>query len=275
MIHEISPSILDNAYKSVDIDAGSRMAIFLGHKILLKETAQGIAYPCYADVKEHIENYRYLFSMNGQSYFLGTLKEGHEKVLSAYKSYSSDEIKECQPVELAFAAMTAMHLDGWYKNSGYCGRCGHETRHHPSMRMMQCPSCGNMIFPRISPCVICAVTDGERLLVTQHAPGHGYALVAGFMEIGETAEECCAREVFEETGVHITDVRYYASQPWGCDGNMMFGYTARLDGSHHIELDQNELSSARWLKPEEIPEPEDKSSLTREMIRRFRKGQLF
>ena len=94
------------------------------------------------------------------------------------------------------------------------------------------------------------------------------------MEIGETAEECVAREVLEETGLHIEYIKYYGSQPWGFDGNLMLGYTARLSGSHKISLDDHELSKAIWLKPEEIPEIPDYSSLTREMIRRFRMGTL-
>ena len=142
--------------------------------------------------------------------------------------------------------------------------------------MMRCPTCGNLMFPKISPAIIVAVTDGERLLLTKYAGRKtaAYALVAGFIEIGETAEECVAREVFEETGLHIKDIRYYGSQPWGFDGNLMLGYTAQLDGTHEIELDQNELATAVWLKPEEIPDIADYSSLTREMIRRFKYGHL-
>lgn len=132
------------------------------------------------------------------------------------------------------------------------------------------------MFPKISPAIIVAVTDGERLLLTKYAGRRtaAYALVAGFVEIGETAEECVAREVLEETGLHIEHIKYYGSQPWGFDGNLMLGYTARLSGSHKISLDDHELSKAIWLKPEEIPEIPDYSSLTREMIRRFRMGTL-
>ena len=142
---------------------------------------------------------------------------------------------------------------------------------------MRCPSCGNMMFPKISPAIIVAVTDdNNRLLLTKYAgkTQDQYALVAGFVEIGETLEECVQRELMEEVGIKVKDIRYYASQPWGFAGNLMVGFTAKLDGSDQIHLDENELGLARWLTPEEIPEIEDYSSLTREMIRRFKHGCL-
>lgn len=87
---------------------------------------------------------------------------------------------------------------------------------------MRCPSCGNTMFPKISPAIIVAVTDDKnRLLVTKYAgrTSDQYALVAGFVEIGETLEECVQRELMEEVGIRVKDIRYYASQPWGCVGN--------------------------------------------------------
>ena len=142
---------------------------------------------------------------------------------------------------------------------------------------MRCPSCGNMMFPKISPAIIVAVTDdNNRLLLTKYAgkTQDQYALVAGFVEIGETLEECVQRELMEEVGIKVKDIRYYASQPWGFVGNLMVGFTAKLDGSDQIHLDETELGLARWLTPDEIPEIEDYSSLTREMIRRFKHGCL-
>ena len=98
--------------------------------------------------------------------------------------------------------------------------------------------------------------------------------MAGFVEIGETLEECVQRELMEEVGIRVKDIRYYASQPWGCVGNLMVGFTAKLDGSDQIHLDKTELGLAKWLTPEEVPEIDDYSSLTREMIRRFKHGCL-
>lgn len=141
---------------------------------------------------------------------------------------------------------------------------------------MRCPACGNLVFPRIAPAIVAAVQHDGKLLLTKYAHGDGnYALVAGFVEIGETAEECVAREVMEETGLRVKNVRYYDSQPWGFAGNLMLAYTAELDGEDaEINCDESELAVAEWVSPEKIPEIFDYSSLTREMIRRFREGKL-
>lgn len=275
MIHEIAPEILDNQFRRNDIQDDSCVMLFFGGRLLLSVKNGQICYPQYRKVKDMIGRYVYLFSLSGRGYFLAEPLRP-ETEYEGFVAVTAIQLRDKQPVSEAFAGMTALHLYRWYASVQFCGCCGNRTVHDESQRMMRCPSCGNLMFPKISPAIIVAVTDGERLLLTKYAGRKtaAYALVAGFVEIGETAEECVAREVFEETGLHVKDIRYYGSQPWGFDGNLMLGYTARLDGTHEIELDQNELSTAVWLKPEEIPEIPDYSSLTREMIRRFKHGHL-
>lgn len=275
MIHEIAPEILDNQYRRENIQDDSSIMLFFEGRLLLSTKNGQISYPRYAQVKNKIGRYVYLFSLSGRGYFLAE-PLFTETEYEGFQAVTAIQLRDKQPVSEAFAGMTALHLYRWYASVQFCGCCGSQTEHDKSQRMMRCPTCGNLMFPKISPAIIVAVTDGERLLLTKYAGRKtaAYALVAGFIEIGETAEECVAREVFEETGLHIKDIRYYGSQPWGFDGNLMLGYTAQLDGTHEIELDQNELATAVWLKPEEIPEIADYSSLTREMIRRFKHGRL-
>jgi NAD+ diphosphatase len=133
-----------------------------------------------------------------------------------------------------------------------------------------------MVFPKIAPAVLAAVFHDGKLLLTKYAHGDGnYALVAGFVEIGETAEQCVEREVFEETGLRVKNIRYYDSQPWGFAGNLMLAYTAELDGDDvTIRRDASELAVAEFVAPENLTDISDYNSLTREMIRRFRKGEL-
>ena len=275
MIHEIAPEILDNQYRRENIQDDSSIMLFFEGRLLLSTKNGQISYPRYAQVKNKIGRYVYLFSLSGRGYFLAE-PLFTETEYEGFQAVTAIQLRDKQPVSEAFAGMTALHLYRWYASVQFCGCCGNRAKHDENQRMMRCPSCGYMMFPKISPAIIVAVTDGERLLLTKYAGRKtaAYALVAGFIEIGETAEECVAREVFEETGLHIKNIRYYGSQPWGFDGNLMLGYTAHLDGTHKIELDQNELSTAVWLKPEEIPEIADYSSLTREMIRRFKHGRL-
>ena len=136
---------------------------------------------------------------------------------------------------------------------------------------MRCPKCGNMIFPRISPAVIVAVTKGDYLLLTKYA-GRSYtryALIAGYTEIGETLEQTVQREVMEEVGLQVTNIRYYKSQPWGIDGNLLMGFYCDLEGDDTIRLDRTELSLAEWHHRSALPAHDDGISLTREMMRVF------
>lgn len=171
--------------------------------------------------------------------------------------------------------MTAWHLYCWYRDSRFCGRCGTATVHDGKERMMRCPACGNMIFPRIAPACIIALTHGDKLILSKYANRSytRYGLLAGFVEIGETAEECVAREVMEEVGLRVKNIRYYKSQPWGIAGNLSIGYFCDLDGDDRVTLDETELASAEWFDRRALPAQDDGISLTREMIRVFGEGK--
>ena len=122
--------------------------------------------------------------------------------------------------------------------------------------------------------MIVAVTDGDRLLLTRYQ-GRSYVkyvLIAGYVEIGETLEDTVRREVFEETGLHVKNIRYYKSQPWGFTDTMLSGFYCTLDGSDRVTLQESELSEAVWMHREEIPPRENDVSLTSEMIEHFRLG---
>ncbi len=187
------------------------------------------------------------------------------------------QIRQLKSKNICFAALTAWHLFNWYRTNRFCGNCGHPTLHDSKERMMRCPECGNMIFPRINPAVIIALTNGDKLMLAQHAAikTKRYGLIAGFIEIGETAEEAVAREVMEEIGLKVKNIRYYKSQPWGIAGNLSIGYFCDLDGTDKVTIDKTELSSAQWHTRDSLP-PEaadDGISLTREMIRIFGEGK--
>lgn len=141
--------------------------------------------------------------------------------------------------------------------------------------MLQCPCCQNQVFPKIAPAVIVGVTDGRKILMTKYANREykRYALIAGFTEIGETAEETVKREVEEEVGLHVKNIRYYKSQPWGFDSNLLLGYFCELEEHEAIHLDKNELSTAEWIDYADIPDDPEGLSLTREMMVFFREEQ--
>ena len=275
MIHEIAPEHLDNQYYPYEPDENSRICIMGKGTMLGKKGTDPFEFPSYEQVKDRTDHYQYLFSIDDRKYFSASLTV--QELPEDTDWLDMNTIRKAAGNSEAMAGITAMHLINWYRSVQYCGRCGQKAEHDSKERMMRCPACGNMMFPKINPAVVVAVTDGERLLLTRYAhvtQKNSYALVAGFVEIGETAEECCIREVLEEVGVHIKNVKYYKTQPWGVAGNLMMGYTAVLDGEKDITLDRNELAEAVWLTPDEIPDIDDYSSLTREMIRYFKQGKL-
>ena len=142
---------------------------------------------------------------------------------------------------------------------------------------MICPKCGNILYPRINPAVIIGVIDKEanKLLVTRYKVGYGHnALVAGFTEIGETLEETVSREVMEEAGIHVTNIRYYKSQPWGIASDILVGFFCEVTGDREITMDNNELKFASWLSPKEIELQPLEYSLTNEMMKVFKEGDV-
>ena len=143
-------------------------------------------------------------------------------------------------------------------------------------RALICISCGHKIHPAIAPCVIVAVTNKDSLLLTTYTRHNlrKYVLVAGFVEIGESAEDAAVREVMEETGLRIKNLRYYATQPWGAGGSLAIGFIADVDGDASIRLDKRELSAATWTPRSAIPDQNDESSMTMDMLKHFAKGDF-
>ena len=174
-----------------------------------------------------------------------------------------------------FAVFTAYHLWKWYSANRFCGACGKTTEHSRSERALICPECGNTIYPRINPAVIIGVTNGNRLLITRYRRGYAHnALIAGFTEIGETVEETVSREVMEEAGLRVKNIRYYKSQPWGVASDLLMGFFCEVDGDTDIHMDDNELKYAAWLRPEEIELQPNNYSLTNEMMNLFKDGKF-
>jgi len=173
-----------------------------------------------------------------------------------------------------FVIYTAWQLANWYRNNKFCGRCGKPSFLDYKERAIRC-SCGNVIYPRINPAVIVGIKNGDKLLVTKYRQGYKYyALVAGFTEIGETLEETVAREVMEEVGLKVKNIRYYKSQPWGIAEDILAGFYCDVDGDDTITMDQGELKVAQWVTRDEIELQPEEYSLTNEMMMRFKDGQV-
>lgn len=280
MIQDLDFGYLDNHYeKHVPCDDDVVICVSGKDVLIHRDENRYLTLPTWGEVKEWNETWekwfeepvQYIFTLQERRYFLWMGKSGAFDD-SKYTYEPAMMLRQRRSKNICFAIMTAWHLYNWYHSNLFCGKCGKKTIHDEKERMMRCPVCGNMIFPRINPAVIIGIISGEKIMLATHAANTArYGLIAGFIEIGETAEEAVAREVMEEVGLKVKNIRYYKSQPWGVAGNLSLGYFCEVDGDDTPNIDEDELHSATWHHKNEIPEgaKDDGISLTREMIRVF------
>ena len=277
MIQDIAPHIFRNEYSPAAPTADSLALCFDEDKVLVRvdEAARTVSFPRFADLPEEpADSCRYLFSLDGTAYFWH--KTPAALPGEDYRWERPQIFREYGPSWLAFAGITGSQLYRWYRSRQFCGRCGGAMAHDEAERAMVCPQCNIREYPKLSPAVIVAVTDGNNLLMSRYAnsqPGR-YALVAGFTEIGETIEATVHREVMEEVGLRVKNLRYYKSQPWSFTDSLLVGFYAELEGSPEITLDKNELAEAIWMPREQIQPATSDISLTSEMIQMFRLSQF-
>lgn len=233
----------------------------------------------------------YLFSIDEIPYFMVRSAEG-DPALKLAEEENQETFQEdgsgkfsfqgpayfriMQPEYQAFAAITAVQLFRWKESRKFCGCCGGRTEDSRTERALVCTKCGHTEYPKICPAVIVAVTDGDRLLMSRYKGRayRGYALIAGFVEIGETFEETVRREVMEEVGLKVKNIRYYKSQPWAFTDTEMIGFFAELDGDDAIRLQEDELSEAGWYRRDEIPEDVSSISVGSEMKMAFKHQRI-
>ncbi len=270
MIQEISPSVFDNRFEERPPEPDSYAVFVRGRALLADLSAGDIRLPLFSELTAAAGEFIRLFSVDGRDFYLCVESCAPED--SRFGYVPARELMWMEPRPLAFASVVACQLGEWYACNRFCGRCGAGLERSRRERMLLCPACGNAIYPKISPAVIVAVFDGDRLLLTKYAGrGEGsYALVAGFAEIGETIEDTVRREVFEETGLRVKDLRFYKSQPWPLSDSLLMGFWCRLDGPDKITMDETELAVAEWVRRCDIPERDGRVSLTGEMINYFK-----
>lgn len=273
MIQDIFPHKLDNHFYPARIPNDNSYVMTFRHQDIL---VKGEYFPRAGELSEESRGKLiYLFALDEDYYFFLDAGDEATALPSGYefvnvRTFRRSGIAEKQNVFLAF---TALQLANWYRGNKYCGWCGKKTSIDDKERALRC-ECGNVIYPRIVPAVIVGVTNGDKILVTQYKTGYAhYALVAGFTEIGETLEETVAREVMEETGLRVKNIRYYKSQPWGIVDDILVGFYCDVDGDDTINMDEGELKVAEWRTREEIELQPDDYSLTNEMMKMFKEGR--
>ena len=272
MIQDIEPSRLNNAFMPQDPRAEDNVLLFDSDgKMLVRTESSGIMFTTGRDIPAG--DAVYLFSVDAVRYFC--VLEPAEAPLPGFEFRTVRELRDAGGGKELYAAFTAYHLWRWYADNRLCGRCGGPNDCHPSERALQCRCCGNVVYPRINPAVIVGVIKGDSLLITRYRKGYSHnALIAGFTEIGETLEQTVRREVMEEAGVRVHNIRYYKSQPWGIAQDLLVGFYCDADRDSVIRMDPDELKYADWVRREDIILQPNNLSLTNEMMRLFKEGKV-
>ncbi len=171
------------------------------------------------------------------------------------------------PEPLVALGARAFQVVEWDRTHRYCGRCGTATRDKGGERAKECPACGYVAYPRVSPAMMALVTHGRNLLLARsHRFPHGmYSALAGFVEPGETIEDCVRREVKEEVGVDVGALTYFASQSWAFPHSLMIAYTAEYAGGELVP-DGTEIADVRWFAADALPEMPPSLSIARRLI---------
>lgn len=274
MIQDIEPHVFKNQYERRSPEGEDFVFAFKGRNLLIKKDEDRIYVPRVKDISAAEDELIYIFAIDDKRFYIYFPAEEKEIELQGFEYATLRTLRAAQPMALSFAGETAWHLYLWYRDNRFCGRCGSRTQFHLKERAMECPECKNVIYPKIAPAVIVGITDGDSIVVTRYKGREykGIALVAGFCEIGESMEDTVRREVMEEVGLKVKNIRYYKSQPWGFDQNILAGYYCELDGERKITRQEDELSVAEWITRDELQEQTNIISLTAEMIENFRRN---
>jgi NAD+ diphosphatase len=169
--------------------------------------------------------------------------------------------------ELLYLSFRAIHLLDWSQKTKFCKRCGMKLIVPETERAKKCPGCGHQSFPRISPAVIVLVERGDQCLLARSPRFQDgfYSVLAGFAEPGETLEETVTREIKEETGIEVNNIRYFGSQPWPFPDSLMIGVTAGYAGGE-IQVDGTEILDAGWFSYDQLPKIPGRISIARRLI---------
>jgi len=171
------------------------------------------------------------------------------------------------PDPLLAVAGRAFQIVEWDRSHQFCGRCGARLRDKTGERARECPVCGLVVYPRVSPAMMVLVTRGRELLLARanRFPQAMYSALAGFVEPGESIEDCIHREVREEVGIEVDGLQYFASQSWPFPHSLMIAYTAEYAGGHMRPCDE-EIVDARWFALDALPQLPSPVSIARQLI---------
>jgi len=169
----------------------------------------------------------------------------------------------------------AQHLLDWYKNSQFCGACGAKNMYSNKEGAFYCSCSKNMLYPKISPCVIGIILNGDDILLARNKlfPDGMFSAIAGFVEASETLEQTFEREIYEEVGLKVKNIKYFGSQPWPFPNQLMIAFTCEYE-SGEINVDGDEIVEASWFNANNMPNIPPTSSISGQLINSYLEGHL-
>lgn len=251
--------------------------LFRGNELLLQTIEKDMVAPyieAWGALGVGVVRTQYLGKMNGKPCYSGECTTATSPP-EGMGFYPLRHLFNHGEESLFFLGGRAFQIMNWDRMSQYCGQCGLKTEPSPSERAKVCPKCDQLNFPRLSPAIIVAVIRGDKILLahSKRHPRGMYSVLAGFVEPGETLEECVRREVKEETGVKVTNIQYFGSQPWPFPDSLMIAFTAEYV-SGDLRMDDDEILDADWYKADKMPPIPGKISIARNLIDWFVEKRL-
>ena len=267
MLYRLNDTLWEvNPGKDHDLSIGKIM-LFQGDRIIIPESHRWVMDA--KDIPElEVDSMNYIATLAGQDWFAGWFDDSWE-IPEGWQTLTIREIAQ-QDEQLFALVSRAVQLHTWRQDHRYCGRCGHRVRYLKHEPGAHCDHCGLTAYPRISPCVIVLVYRGEQVLLAngvRHKDSGMYSTLAGFVEAGESAEQAVYREILEEVGVKVKNIRYLNSQTWPFPHQLMLGYEAEYD-SGEIQIQEHEINDARWFHIDDLPKYAPNLSIAGWMIER-------
>jgi NAD+ diphosphatase len=277
MIHEIFPHRFNNQFiVTNNIREDDFILQYNENLLLLKINGDSFDIPRKKDFSgiSNTTEKTFLFTLNDVSCFLVRDSFKIDESLFVYKEINF--LRTFKQQEIAWIGIVGFQLMNWYSQNKFCGKCGSKTKEKEDERAIICPNCNTIVFPKISPAIIVAIICNDQILLANNTnfPNNWYSLIAGYADIGESLEETVIREVKEEVGIDVKNIRYYISQPWPFSGSMMVGFFAEADSAQTICVDNKEITDAAWYTRGNLPNHPPNISIAGEMIEKFEKGEI-
>lgn len=246
-------------------DAG--WLIFGAERLLLVHDEQGYRLPDTASLSASgivPEQPTVLGRLGERPYFGATMSN---EVASPFELVELRQTYGALPQQEYVLAGLASQIMFWDRTTRFCPKCGAPTEPMPTERAKRCPACSFTQYPRVSPAMIVLVHRPGQILLTRQPswPPNRYSLIAGFVEAGESLEECVHREIAEEVGIRVDSIRYLGSQAWPYPHQLMLGFTARYAGGD-IQLEEQELEDAKWFDLDALPDLSPPLSISRQIL---------